>query len=111
MTLTLRSAADAAARATKTRNEAQSARITILLFTRKGLRADDLRRSPGFAREDASSSNWQLARASKFLQTAFPEFLPVTGCDVLAYSCAAARELHPLPSLRYKAKTRKPKDI
>src|ERR1700674_2979152 len=22
---------------------------------------------------------------------------PVTGCDVLAYSCAAARDLHPLP--------------
>ena len=38
MTLTLRSAADAAARATKSKNEAQSARITILLFTRKGLR-------------------------------------------------------------------------
>src|ERR1700733_2890461 len=40
MTLTLRSAANAAgrARATKIKNEAQSARITILLFTRKGLR-------------------------------------------------------------------------
>src|SRR6202162_381155 len=36
---------------------------------------------------------------------------PVTGCDFLAYSCAAARELHPLPCLRRKAKTRKPKDI
>jgi hypothetical protein len=45
------------------------------------------------------------------LQPAFPEFLPVTGCDFLAYSCAAARELHPLPCLRHKAKTRKPKDI
>ena len=33
------------------------------------------------------------------------------GCDVLAYSCAAARELHPLPCLRHEAKTRKPKDI
>ena len=42
---------------------------------------------------------------------AFPGLLPVDGCDVLAYSCAAARELHPLPCLRLKAKTRKPKDI
>src|SRR5437879_6248539 len=38
MTLTLRSAADDAARATKSKSEAQSTRITILLFTRKGLR-------------------------------------------------------------------------
>jgi len=37
--------------------------------------------------------------------------LPVAGCDFLAYSCAAARELHPLPCLRHGAKTRKPKDI
>ena len=48
---------------------------------------------------------------SEFLQLAFPGPLPVTGCDFLAYSCAAARELHPLPCLRHKAKTRKPKDI
>src|SRR4029077_134707 len=28
----------------------------------------------------------------------FPfQVAPVTGCDVLAYSCAAARDLHPLP--------------
>jgi len=40
-----------------------------------------------------------------------PGIYPVTGCDFLAYSCAAARELHPLPCLRRKAKTRKPKDI
>jgi len=51
------------------------------------------------------------SRSSGFLQTAFPGMFPVTGCDVLAYSCAAARELHPLPCLRHKAKTRKPKDI
>src|ERR1017187_9334334 len=38
MTLTFRSAADAAARETKSKNEARNARITILLFTRKGLR-------------------------------------------------------------------------
>jgi len=47
----------------------------------------------------------------RIVQAAFPELLPVTGCDFLAYSCAAARELHPLPCLRHKAKTRKPKDI
>jgi hypothetical protein len=47
----------------------------------------------------------------RFLQAAFPGMFPVTGCDFLAYSCAAARELHPLPCLRHKAKTRKPKDI
>jgi len=45
------------------------------------------------------------------LQRAFPEFLPVAGCDFLAYSCAAARDLHPLPCLCREAKTRKPKDI
>lgn len=45
------------------------------------------------------------------LQTGFPGNLPVTGCDFLAYSCAAARELHPLPYLRHGTKTRKPKDI
>jgi hypothetical protein len=28
----------------------------------------------------------------------------VDGCDVLAYSCAAARELHPLPCLRLRGK-------
>jgi hypothetical protein len=50
-------------------------------------------------------------RTSGFLPTAFPGFLPVTGSDFLAYSCAAARELHPLPCLRHKAKTRKPKGI
>src|SRR5258706_2115360 len=38
MTLTLRSAADAAARATKSKNEERKTCMTILLFTRKGLR-------------------------------------------------------------------------
>ncbi len=37
----------------------------------------------------------------RLLQSAFPGFpfqdVPVTGCGVLAYSCAAARDLHPLP--------------
>ena len=43
-------------------------------------------------------------------QAAFPEYFLVAGCGVLAYSCAAARELHPLPSLCREAKTRSPKD-
>ena len=47
----------------------------------------------------------------RILQAAFPGLLPVDGCDFLAYSCAAARELHPLPCLCHGAKTRKPKDI
>lgn len=74
---------------------------------------DGLRRSPGFASEDAWSGNWQFAIGPSIrnLQAAFPGLLPVTGCDLLAYSCAAARELHPLPCLCHKAKTRKPKDI
>jgi len=53
-------------------------------------------------------NNW--SKRPDCLQTAFPEFIPVTGCDFLAYSCAAARELHPLPCLRHTAKTRKPKN-
>src|SRR5216684_6381653 len=49
---------------------------------------------------------WLSARMSfwpsiRLLQPAFPglpfQVAPVTGCDVLAYSCAAARDLHPLP--------------
>jgi hypothetical protein len=84
-------------------------------FHAKGVKVDGLRRSPGFASEDARAAigSWQLAIGSgtRDLQAAFPGWLPVDGCDVLAYSCAAARELHPLPCLRHKAKTRKPKDI
>ena len=82
-------------------------------FHAKGVEVDGLRRSPGFASEDASSGDQQLAigRSFRVLQAAFPGLLPVTGCDFLAYSCAAARELHPLPCLRRGAKTRKPKDI
>jgi len=59
------------------------------------------------------SNAGQLAvgRSIRNLQAAFPGSLPVTGCDFLAYSCAAARDLHPLPWLRHMAKTRKPKDI
>ena len=35
---------------------------------------------------------------------------PVAEGNVLAYSCAAARDLHPLPCLRPAAKTRVPKN-
>src|SRR5258708_12388551 len=109
MTLTLRSAANAAEKETKkSKNKTRSARITILLFTRKGLRWTvyagllALRVRMLFRCSSATSG---------FLQTAFPGFTPVTICDFLAYSCPAARELHPLPCLRHKAKTRKPKDM
>src|SRR5579862_5586547 len=39
----------------------------------------------------------------------FTESLPVAESHVLAYSCAAARDSHPLPCLRRAAKTRVPK--
>jgi hypothetical protein len=47
----------------------------------------------------ACESGCELAPSIQLLQTAFPGSFstPVTGCDVLAYSCAAARDLHPLP--------------
>src|SRR5580700_11781508 len=112
MTLTLRSAADAAAIETKIRNEARSARITILLFTRKGLRWTVYAGLLALrVRMRGGNCNSQLAGASGFCRRPSQGLLPVTGCDFLAYSCAAARELHPLPCLRHKAKTRKPKDI
>jgi hypothetical protein len=38
-----------------------------------------------------------------------PGNFPVAEGNVLAYSCAAARELHPLPCLRRAAKTRFPR--
>src|SRR5258706_9908318 len=70
-------------------------------FHAKGVAVDGLRRSPG-------------SRVRMFCirirQAAFPGFFLVAGCGVLAYSCAAARELHPLPSLCREAKTRSPKD-
>src|SRR5260370_5666151 len=116
MTLTLRSAADAAARATKIKNEARSARITILLFTRKGLRWTVF---AGLLALRVRMLEQQLAlwticsckTEHPDFQTAFPGLNPVTGCHFRAYSCAATRELHPLPCLRLEAKTRKPKDI
>src|SRR6202158_2876752 len=43
----------------------------------------------------------ELWPSIRILQAAFPGLsfseIPVTGCDFLAYSCAAARDLHPLP--------------
>src|ERR1700674_1161438 len=43
----------------------------------------------------------ELWPSIRMLQAAFPGLsfsdIPVTGCDFLAYSCAAARDLHPLP--------------
>src|SRR5579863_1593251 len=38
-------------------------------------------------------------------------FFPVAESTFLAYSCAAARDSHPLPCLRRAAKTRVPIDI
>src|ERR1700739_480333 len=117
MTLTLRSAADAAEKETRSKNQAQSARITILLFTRKGLRwtvyagllALRVRMVEQLSAVRHADDRWSYPTSENSLQTAFPGNLPVTGCDFLAYSCAAARELHPLPCLRHMAKTRKPK--
>ncbi len=56
---------------------------------------DGSRRSPGFASKDVSfhSASGYYNRPS---QISFAGF-PVTDCDFLAYSCAAARDLHPLP--------------
>jgi hypothetical protein len=73
---------------------------------------DGLRRSPGFASEEASQQlavgNWLKLPDSA---GGLPGIRPSDRCGFLAYSCAAARELHPLPCLCHGAKTRKPKDI
>src|SRR5205807_7104762 len=45
------------------------------------------------------------------LPAGLPGEFPVTNGGFLAYSCAAARDLHPLPCLRPAAKTRIPKDF
>jgi hypothetical protein len=39
------------------------------------------------------------AVSARLPQPAFPGFHPVTRCLVLAHSCAAARDSHPLPIL------------
>jgi hypothetical protein len=59
----------------------------------------------------SSDQRLAIGPSIRTLQAAFPGMLPVDGCGFLAYSCATARELHPLPCLRLVAKTRKPKDI
>src|SRR5271156_1474803 len=66
-------------------------RIARLLYHAKGLWG---RFTPvsWLASKDAN-----LRFSIRMLQPAFPGRCPVTGCDVLAYSCAAARDFHPLP--------------
>src|SRR5260370_6250863 len=70
MTLTLSSVANAAEKQTESNNEAQSARITILLFTRKGLRwtvyAGLLALRVRMHEQRLAIGSWQLARASGF---------------------------------------------
>jgi hypothetical protein len=65
---------------------------------------DGSRRSPGFASQDLSfrPASGCCNRPS---QVVFSD-IPVTGCVVLAYSCAAARDLHPLPIRRRLAALR-----
>src|ERR1700683_5321759 len=99
MTLTLRSAADAAARAAKTKNEARSARITILLFTRKGLRWTVYAGLLALRVRMKKQLLVSLWLAHPEFAAASPGLLPVTACDFLAYSCSAARKLPPLPCL------------
>jgi hypothetical protein len=36
------------------------------------------------------------------------QITPVTGCNVLAYSCAAARDFHPLPETSSSDEAREP---
>src|SRR5208337_4211961 len=72
----------------------------VSFITRKGC-VGGSRRSPGFASQDVSFRSNELWPSIRLLQPAFPgcpfQAAPVTGCDFLAYSCAAARDLHPLP--------------
>jgi hypothetical protein len=69
----------------------------------KEVEVNEVRRSPGFASKD--DDEHPVAPA------AFPGALPVAEGNFLAYSCAAARDSHPLPCLRPAAKTRLPKDF
>jgi hypothetical protein len=60
----------------------------------------------------AAIGDWHLAKYQRHPILQRPSRTsPVAGCDFLAYSCAAARDLHPLPCLCRAAKTRKPKDM
>jgi uncharacterized protein len=46
------------------------------------------------------------------ITTSLPrDFSPVTGCHFLAYSCAAARDSHPLPSSSVLMRVREPKYV
>src|SRR3984893_14143926 len=98
-TLSLRSAANDAAKYEQTKSRAQNARIPSS-FTRERVAVDGLRRSPGLrvrmrlgCRKNAAIGQHPIAADG------LPGHLPVTGCYFLAYSCAAARDFHPLPCL------------
>ena len=101
-TLTLRSAAEAAAERSRTKKDSQRIRAYLPPLHAKEVEVDGSRRSPGFASKDGYYHPVTPA--------AFPGFLPVADGSFLAYSCAAARDLHPLPCLRRAAKTRVPND-
>jgi hypothetical protein len=70
----------------------------------KEVEVDGSRRSPGFASKDDEVDH-------PVTPSPFPEFLPVDERSFLAYSCAAARDFHPLPCLHRAAKTRVPNVI
>ena len=55
------------------------------------------------------ASRVRMATTHPRTPAAFPGPLPVADGRFLVYSCAAARDLHPLPSLHLAAKTRVPK--
>src|SRR5208283_3036496 len=69
----------------------------------KEVEGDGARRSPGL--------RVRMISHHPTTPAAFPDSFPVAGGNFLAYSCAAARDLHPLPCLRPAAKTRVPKNI
>src|SRR6266851_2949760 len=91
----------------------QQDRITPPLLA-KGVGVGGSRRSPGsrVRMRAACVGTGTLARPCliphPILPRAFPEQAPVARCDVLAYSCAAARDLHPLPCPPHMRRTREP---
>src|SRR5579864_3285580 len=112
ITLTLRLPAEPAAAENEPKNkhtsrieeEPATTRIPFLLFTRKRLKVterDGLLASRVRMQKNASQPACRPSRDS----------FPVTGGNVLAYSCAAARDSHPLPCLRRAAKTRVPDEM
>src|SRR5580700_3663423 len=82
------------------RRKTENSAWHVSFITRKGC-VNGPRRSPGFASQDVNFRSNELSLSIRLLQPAFPgchlQISPVTGCVVLAYSCAAARDLHPLP--------------